>query len=333
MGYPRSHLVASDAPGWYHCTSRCVRRAFLCGVDKQTGRNYEHRRQWIADRISELAGIFAVGVYGYAVMSNHYHVVVRVDPDIAAKWSDEEIADRWVELFPRGNEARDRLHRDGLLADPQRLALLRQRLGSLSWFMRCLNEPIARRANAADDVRGHFWEARFKCQALLDDHAVLAAMAYVDLNPVRAGIATGIEDSEYTSVQTRLQGLRADHDAWQALAASVDAAACDPLPLRPVAGPTGGEALCLSLPQYIALVDWTGRQWREGKASIDASRPAALATLGIHADDWLKQVRGVGSGYWRAVGRAEALVERAKSMGQSWLRGVSFARGIRLAFR
>jgi hypothetical protein len=199
--------------------------------------------------------------------------------------------------------------------------------------MRCLNEPIARRANAADDVRGHFWEARFKCQALLDDHAVLAAMAYVDLNPVRAGIATGIEDSDYTSVQGRLQALRADRDAWQAIAESVDAAVRDLLPLRPAAGPTGDEALCLSLPQYIALVDWTGRPWREGKASIAASRPPALATLAIGGDDWLKQVRGVGAGYWRAVGRAEALVARAKTIGQSWLRGVSFARGIGLAHR
>lgn len=107
----------------------------------------------------------------------------------------------------------------------------------------------------------------------------------------------------------------------------------DALPLRPIAGPTGGEALCLSLPQYIALVDWTGRQWREGKASIAASRPPALATLGIAGVDWLKQVRGVGSGHRRAVGRAEALVARAKAMGQSSLRGVSFARGIGLSLR
>jgi REP element-mobilizing transposase RayT len=333
MGYPRSHLVATDAAGWYHCTSRCVRRAFLCGADALTGRDYEYRRQWIADRIIELADIFAVAVYGYAVMSNHYHVVVRVAPDIASRWSDEDVADRWIELFPRGDETRDQLHRDGLLADPERLALLRQRLGSLSWFMRCLNEPIARRANADDDVRGHFWEARFKCQALLDDHAVLAAMAYVDLNPVRAGIATDLAGSDYTSVQARLRAMDVDQAGWQAIADSVEASKHGPAALRPVAGPSGGEDPCLALPQYIALVDWTGRQWREGKASIDASRPPALAALGIGGDDWLKQVRGVGSGYWRAVGRAELLVGRARSLGQRWLRGVSYARRLGAALR
>lgn len=158
-------------------------------------------------------------------------------------------------------------------------------------------------------------------------------MAHVDLTPVRAGTANGNEDSDHTSVQTRLQAPRADHDAWQARAAAVDAATRDTLPLRPVAGPTGGEALLLSLPQYVAIVDCTGRQWRDGKASIEASRPPALATPGIDGDGWLKQVRGVGSGYWRAVGRAEALVARAKAMGQSWLRGVSLARGIGIALR
>lgn len=127
--------------------------------------------------------------------------------------------------------------------------------------------------------------------------------------------------------------MRAHHDASQAIAAPVDAAARDASLLRPVAGPTGDEALCLSLPQYIALVNRTDRQWREGKVPVDASRPPALATLGTGGDDSLKQVRRVGSGYWRAIGYAEALEERAKAMGQSWLRGVSFARGIASTLR
>jgi len=80
MTYPRSHLVSEDEPGFYHVVSRCVRRAFLCGFDKVTKKCFKHRRHWIEDRILELADCFSVSVYSYAVMSNHFHVVLHVDP-------------------------------------------------------------------------------------------------------------------------------------------------------------------------------------------------------------------------------------------------------------
>ena len=67
MTYPRSQLVSNEEPGYYHCVSRCVRRAFLCGVDHATGKDFEHRRQWIEDRIFKLAESYAVSVYAYAV--------------------------------------------------------------------------------------------------------------------------------------------------------------------------------------------------------------------------------------------------------------------------
>jgi hypothetical protein len=94
MGYPRSHLVDPDG-GIYHVCSRCVRRAFLCGHDSATGFDFVHRRQWLEDRILALAQLFAVKLYGYAVMSNHYHVVLEVEPKAVSRWSDDEIADRW----------------------------------------------------------------------------------------------------------------------------------------------------------------------------------------------------------------------------------------------
>ena len=96
MTYARSVLVPPGSPGTYHCVSRCVRRAWLCGEDRESGRSYEHRRQWVEARIGELAGIFAVAVWGYAVMSNHLHVVVQVIPQAAAAWSTDEIAARWL---------------------------------------------------------------------------------------------------------------------------------------------------------------------------------------------------------------------------------------------
>jgi putative transposase len=151
MGYPRSHLVDPDG-GIYHVCSRWVRRAFLCGRDGATGFDFDHRRQWLEDRILALAQLFAVKLYGYAVMSNHYHVVLEVEPKAVSKWFDEEIADRWLQLFPQKTSHENAVeltqsHKLMLLKDEYKLQIVREHLGSLSWFMRCPNEPLARIAN------------------------------------------------------------------------------------------------------------------------------------------------------------------------------------------
>ena len=112
MPYPRSSLVSLDATPWYHVISRCVRRAFLCGEDLATGRNFEHRRGWIVERMEQLAGVFAVDVAAYAVMSNHFHQVVRVDAERAQAWSDVEVLRRWTKLYT-GPELVQQYLRDG----------------------------------------------------------------------------------------------------------------------------------------------------------------------------------------------------------------------------
>ncbi len=205
---PRAMVVDPVDVGVYHCISRCVRRAFLCGVDAVSGKSFEYRRQWIQDRMRWLAGIFGIDVLAFAVMSNHLHIVLRNRPDVIAGWSDDEVAQRWWRLFPLRREA------DGSPAEPEdhelqmlvaRVESLRSRLADVSWFMRCLSEGIARRANREDDCTGRFWEGRYKCQPLLDEAAIVACMAYVDLNPIRAGIAVTPEASTFTSAHERIQ--------------------------------------------------------------------------------------------------------------------------------
>jgi len=205
MPRPRKSLISLEATSYYHCISRCVRRAFLCGEDALTGRSFEHRRGWIEERLLKLAQIFGIEVCGYSIMASHTHLVLHVDQPLADSWSTREMVERWHQLFG-GTILSERYLREDELLEVEETQLeglvetWRERLNSVSWFMRCLNEHIARKANEEDDCTGHFWEGRFKSQALLDEQAVLACLEYVDLNPVRAAIAETPEDSDYTSI-------------------------------------------------------------------------------------------------------------------------------------
>ncbi|MDZ7791907.1 MAG: hypothetical protein U5L08_15700 [Xanthomonadales bacterium] len=297
MAYPRSQLVSDEEPGFFHCVSRCVRRAFLCGVDHTTGKDFEHRRQWIEDRIFQLADSFAVSVYAYAVMSNHFHVVLRSDPTTPWQWTDREVAERWLAIFPgsisnREDPACVERATLALLGNAERLGVIRQRLGSISWFMRALNEPIARMANREDGCTGRFWEGRFKCQALLDEQAVLSCMAYVDLNPVRAGMCEALRDSKHTSVRYRLESSRS------AIGKALGRSSQDQA-LKPVAGLDADALSDLTESSYIELVRWTGLQAhpeKRGKLSAaEEAPPEGLWNVANHPREWIRRVQGTES--------------------------------------
>lgn len=313
MGYSRSMTVNPDAAGFYHCISRCVRRAWLCGEDPVSGQNFDHRRAWIERRLIDLADSFAVGLFAWAVMSNHTHVVLRIDPALPRTWSDETVAWRWARLSrtlaPKSDEKLlAQAHQ--LLDQPDRLNEVRRRLGSVSWFMRFLNECIARHANAEDQCTGRFWEGRFKCQALLDEPAVLACMAYVDLNPVRAGLADDPEGSDFTTVQRRIR----------ALAGRTEASATQ---LEPVAGEPGGAAPALSSAGYVDLVDWTARMVRpDSRSGIRTPAPAALSRIRGSPDWWVGNVFRIEGAFGNAVGLRGSLIDHAAATGRRRLRGL-----------
>ena len=210
MATPRCQLIDPDVPLCYHLVSRCVRRSWLCGFDRHTQRDYSHRKDWLLRRLKQLASAFAVDVYAYAIMSNHFHLVVYYDPNAAKSWTTLEVAQRWLQICPPKlldgtvDESRYAIFLETLLADPARIENVRAKLGSLSVFMKFLKQPIARRANLEDQCGGHFFEQRFYSGALLSQEAVIAAMAYVDLNPVRAKIARTIAEAKHTSVHERV---------------------------------------------------------------------------------------------------------------------------------
>ncbi|WP_422126513.1 transposase [Thioalkalivibrio sulfidiphilus] len=330
MTRARRELVHLETTSYYHCISRCVRRAFLCGRDVHSGRDFEHRRGWVLERVRELQSIFAVEVCAYAVMSNHYHLVLRVDSERAGEWSDDEVAARWARLFSRPVLV-DRVLRGERVSDAERdaarrvIAEWRTRLVDLSWFMRSLNEHLARRANQEDGCKGRFWEGRFKCQALLDEAAVLTCMSYVDLNPIRAGMAHTPEDSDFTSVWQRIleltEGNGAARESLQDCPDLVRFDACH----------SGGHAnhFVFSTPDYLELVDWCGRAIREDKrGAIPAGMPSILARLNIDAQRFLSHVRcGRRDHQVVAMGRQPRMREAAARLGRNYFKGqAQFAR-------
>jgi REP element-mobilizing transposase RayT len=222
MATPRKLLVDPLVPLFYHVVSRCVRRSWLCGKDKVSGKDYRHRKQWLIDRIHFLAQYFAIEVHAYAIMSNHFHLVLFYDPQAHLRWSDEQTADRWLAVCPprtwTGEIDVDAIPEAKalLLADANRLRHVRTQLGSMSTFMKHLKQPIARRANAEDGCKGHFFEQRFYSGALLSERAIIAALAYVDINPIRAEIVRTIQQCEDTSIAERLSVLESSPEALDA---------------------------------------------------------------------------------------------------------------------
>ena len=350
MATARSELVSLEATPYYHCISRCVRRAFLMGTDARTGDCFDHRKEWLVELLGELASVFALEVCAYAVMSNHYHVVIRIVRGRAEAWSDEEVLDRAQKLFPMTVKALRREAKESPAAKKAlatKVLMYRERLFSLSWFMRCLNERIARRANREDGVRGRFWEGRFQSQPLLDAGALLTCMSYVDLNPVRAGLADSLSGSDFTSIQARLRSL----------GVAVQDGSSSTVPLAPLHGDSTGpdvrdpspdvrEAdvrgvspddrddkglgpLPITLEDYVALVRFTGQAVREDghAATLPPTLAATLQRVGLDEAHWLRTLRDFPSRAYAMLGERHLIDAEAARRGKRRARGAGWAKG------
>jgi REP element-mobilizing transposase RayT len=317
----KTQVSLIDTP-YYHCVSRCVRRSFLCGKDKFTGQSYEHRRGWVEERLLFLSSVFSIGICAYAVMSNHTHVVICVDKDTADGWSTEEVVKRWHQLYQgtllsQKYQRGDTLSKGELISLEETVTIYRQRLYDISWLMRNLNEYIAREANKEDGCTGRFWEGRFKSQALLDESAVLACMAYVDLNPIRAKMDTTPETSKHTSIQHRIQALIKGEQ---------------PKNLMRFVGnhrqdmPKG---IVYSLIDYCELVDCTGRCIREDKAIyIEQHHSPILERLGLDTEQWLTLTTEFEQHFSTAVGSEHMLQQFKHHTQHKRARGIAKARAL-----
>lgn len=291
MTTARNQQICLDETPFYHVVSRCVRRAFLCGFDKLTEKSFEHRRKWLVDRIKEVTSVFDIDVCSYAIMSNHFHIVLRVGD--TSEWPANRVLMAWQSLYSLpvlcDRYLKGEIETEAELRRVKEYVTEYQaRLMSISWYMKAVNEYIARMANEEDNCTGHFWESRFKCQALLDERALLTCMAYVDLNPIRAGMAKALGDSEYTSIQERIE----KKDSWLSKFGK------------------GDYDLPYYLSSYIDLVDESGRCVRDDKRCFIAKDSVkTIDQLGISPDTWIDELKGFKSVGFSAVGTAAQLKE------------------------
>jgi REP element-mobilizing transposase RayT len=209
----RAEQFSALEVGLVHVCQKCVRSSYLAGKDVVSGKDYGYRREWIRRRMELLSSVFAIDTLTYAIMSNHMHLVLRTRPDVVEAWSDQEVAYRWLRLFP-GKRLEEHLGEPSdvavemLVNTPGKIKQLRLRLADVSWFMKALSEPIARLANREDECTGRFWEGRFKAQKIVDEAGLLACAMYVDLNPIRAAMAQSPEASQYTSAYDRIRSVK-----------------------------------------------------------------------------------------------------------------------------
>ncbi len=324
MTTARSNQIDLSITPYYHCMTRCVRHSFLCGYDSKTGIDYSHRKPWIVKRIKKLASIFAIHVCAFAVMSNHYHLVLFINANEAKRWSDEDVQARWAQLFPTDAKS---LNTYSQKEADYKLALWRHRLMDISWFMRCLNEKIARASNKEDETKGRFWEGRFKSQALLDEGAVLSAMAYVDLNPIRAKMAETPEESAFTSIQERIQMLTTQLQKTSSIDDALQPKHLMPFACKLIYQNDQTIAIDFKLTDYLQLIDTTGRILREGKrGAIPANLAPILSRLQLNPNEWLNLVTKLQSQFSYAVGHSAALLQFKRENRQQSPKGVTAAK-------
>ncbi len=329
MVQPRKNQISlSDTP-YYHVVSRCVRRSYLCGVDPLTQHSYEHRRQWIEDRIRLLSSVFAVEICAYAVMSNHFHLVVKLVPNETNTWDRRAVITRWLRIFKGPLLIQQfingkHLCRLQLETVDDIVAVWKKRLSDLSWFMKCLNEPIARRANKEDECTGHFWESRFRCQPLLTDQALLCCMAYVDLNPIRAGISNSLEDSDYTSIKERISP---DYQSDQLKILQVDSEKLisatksdNPIPIRPLASfadtkvSIADSKIPMQFDDYVELLNST-RYALIGDLQGDMVQRTTeiLKNMGFNGAEWIGVSQQFESQYQKKFSKRSLMATKPKS--------------------
>lgn len=344
----RSEVFDPDAIGVYHCFNRIVRRSHLCGFDPHTGNDYSHRRQWFYQRLRHYAQYFAIDVLAYAILSNHFHLVLRNRPDQVEAMDDREVVVAWLMICPQSGKQPDGSVEPPTepeirseLNKPDRVPELRKRLSNPSWLIRQVSQYMGIRCNAEDEMRGHFWESRYGMTRLLDEAAILACLAYVDLNPIRSHLVDSLEAYRHVSIGERLRTLddeAIDTSSWLAPIAlhretngkavtvanrvsregvekAIETQSQEPLGCLPI-----------RLEQYAELLRWLAgdKSPAERDAGVDeqeTNSATALAQLGLDPTEFFDLVHNFRKRFFTAAGDSDSLRREAARRGKRRLNG------------
>ncbi len=306
---PRNNHFAWDQVEVAHVWNRVARQCFLLGKDPISGKNYDHRKGWIVRMLDEYARYFGIDLLEYALLSNHFHLILRSRPDVVKTWFDCEVAIRWLLICPKRRKANGEpevpndAEINAISNDSEKVKELRRRLSDISWWMRLLSQRIAQKANAEEGQEGRFWQSRFKATKIEDEASLLACSAYVNLNPIRAALAQTVEDSAFTSVQRRLIARRFQK-SMEKMGKTVDQKEMLDCHLArftinertdPVGPHQCNERircsekgyLPMSFEDYLTLLDWTARQRKPDKrGSTPEDLPPILERLNVNASQW-----------------------------------------------
>jgi hypothetical protein len=255
-------------------------------------------------------------------LSPEWCLILRNRPDVVAQWEDAEVARRWLMICPparcKGKAAPPtEAEIQSICRCPIKLAEIRRRLGDISWWVRLLNQRVAQRANREEEESGRFWQDRYRAIRLLDEEALISCMAYVDLNPLRAGMTDRIENSEHTSIKRRIecshpkprQTANESRDACLARLTLDETNA----PIGPAVSESGSRCsdkgvLPMSLNDYLELLDWTARQVIPGKrGATPPNMPPVLRRLGIGLESWAELVEGFDKTFHLVAGRCDQI--------------------------
>jgi REP element-mobilizing transposase RayT len=337
MRRKRTEIANAEVINTLHITQRCVRQQYFLDDNRYVKGRFKQRRVAIFQRLVHLASAFAIDVLRVSFMSNHIHLNLRNRPDIVSTWSDQEVVRRWLKICPGYCQAHVDFHEylptppteediARELKNKKRVKELRRRLSDISTFMWSFNNYSSKLFNMMDGVRGCFWESRYKVQALLDNEALLICGLYVDLNPIRAGVANTPEESKFTSAYWQIETLK-----FLAKFPNADPAKRPDAFLAPVqitcdeACKTNSSTGCrasdmgfleMSSAEYLILLDLMGRIVREDKVgSIPAELPPIFERLKIDFEAIVELVKGYEVLFKSFVGTTESIQAKTRELG------------------